>query len=764
MKETNTPTAGLESPPEAPISPREDNAQPIERLEKVVSPQNVTPTTTAAVTGSHTAGPILTQTSAAAPVTSVELTRAMQSPVNLEEQPKIPVVAAASDPASGVVAPQPVYPTTNIQAATTKTAQPTVARQLSGGQATDVPVQTDNAPVSNTTDVPDIQPSLEGNTQPVVVTSATGQSTTYVKHATQQNVVLPTQDPSHPSSVPISQPITAKQQLLAGQQAAANQQQGLQSQQGVAQQNKVKHVHSRQALADLDQKLSKLHNKKQPQQQKSAFSQPPVQNPAAPVQQFLQQTQPPLPGGMMGANVQQPMAGQAGQPVYGLPVAKQQMQLYYLQQQTGIPMGAFFQLPPGVDPMAFYGQQQMYPQHHQQQQQVKAFNQGYMLPQQQQGMQQAAGMMPQSGMQQQQQQQGVPQQASGMPQQASGMPQQMGMHQQQNQPQPVGLHQPAAVPLQQNAAPQVKQSDPQIPNQGVEIAETNTGETEVIEVKDSPSHQASKPSAGGQKEDTPPLKLYIPPAEGKQESQDSTGPSRFTVQKVQEDQSPKDLETAAAVVGSEVADKMSSSSLNVKTPEKEQKIGRFQVSKQVEPVRKMSDGEAGKPKHEAEVVKMEPGEVEEETAKVAKGRFQVSKVEEKPEEVKRKDSLPERPQPSAYADPELPREEIVDIGASSQQQQQSQGLFTDGKFSVQGSDRGTPDSLTSEGSSIPAPVGDLTVLQGNENVYMVPRPDSAQSVKSTTSQASLPGGGMHNPPVLERTNSSPNSNVSSKPL
>ncbi|PIK60077.1 hypothetical protein BSL78_02982 [Apostichopus japonicus] len=313
-------------------------------------------------------------------------------------------------------------------------------------------------------------------------------------------------------------------------------------------------------------------------------------------------------------------------------------------------------------------------------------------------MQQAAGMMPQSGMQQQQQQQGVPQQASGMPQQASGMPQQMGMHQQQNQPQPVGLHQPAAVPLQQNAAPQVKQSDPQIPNQGVEIAETNTGETEVIEVKDSPSHQASKPSAGGQKEDTQPLKLYIPPAEGKQESQDSTGPSRFTVQKVQEDQSPKDLETAAAVVGSEVADKMSSSSLNV------------------------------------------------------------SKVEEKPEEVKRKDSLPERPQPSADADPELPREEIVDIGAS-QQQQQSQGLFTDGKFSVQGSDRGTPDSLTSEGSSIPAPVGDLTVLQGNENVYMVPRPDSAQSVKSTTSQASLPGGGMHNPPVLERTNSSPNSNL-----
>ncbi|PIK39577.1 hypothetical protein BSL78_23584 [Apostichopus japonicus] len=357
VKETNTPTAGLESPPEAPISPREDNAQPIERLEKVVSPQNVTPTTTAAVTGSHTAGPILTQTSAAAPVTSVELTRAMQSPVNLEEQPKIPVVAAASDPASGVVAPQPVYPTTNIQAATTKTAQPTVARQLSGGQATDVPVQTDNAPVSNTTDVPDIQPSLEGNTQPVVVTSATGQPTTYVKHATQQNVVLPTQDPSHPSSVSISQPITAKQQLLAGQQAAANQQQGLQSQ---------------QALADLDQKLSKLHNKKQPQQQKSAFSQPPVQNPAAPVQQFLQQTQPPLPGGMMGANVQQPMAGQAGQPVYGLPVAKQQMQLYYLQQQTGILWEHFFQLPPGVDPMAFYGQQQMYPQHHQQQQQVKA--------------------------------------------------------------------------------------------------------------------------------------------------------------------------------------------------------------------------------------------------------------------------------------------------------------------------------------------------------------------------------------------------------
>ncbi|PIK39578.1 hypothetical protein BSL78_23585 [Apostichopus japonicus] len=176
----------------------------------------------------------------------------------------------------------------------------------------------------------------------------------------------------------------------------------------------------------------------------------------------------------------------------------------------------------------------------------------------------------------------------------------------------------------------------------------------------------------------------------------------------------KGPETAAAVVGSEVADKMSSSSLNVKTPEKEQKIGRFQVSKQVEPVRKMSDGEAGKPKHEAEVVKMEPGEVEEETAKVAKGRFQVSKVEEKPEEVKRKDSLPERPQPSAYADPELPREEIVDIGASSQQQQQSQGLFTDGKFSVQGSDRGTPDSLTSEGSSIPAPVGDLTVLQGTK--------------------------------------------------
>lgn len=751
--------AGLESPPEAPVSPREEIPQPMDRLEKVVSPQNIPPTTTTSTaTGSHPpAGHTLMQSSV--PMTTEELTRAVQSPVNLLEQPKMPVPATCES-GGVVVAPQPVYPTTTSMPVTT-TSQTTVMRQLSGGQgAAAAPGQADAPlPVTYTTEGPDVQPSQD---------SATGQQTTYMKQPIQQAVV-PVPDPTHPSSVPVTQAVTAKQQLLAGQQQqAASSQQASQPLQGVQQTSKMKHAHNRQTLVDLDQKLSKLHNKKQPQPQKSAFSQPP-----APQQQFIQQAQPPLAGGMIGAQVPQAMPNQAGQAVFGLQMANQ-MQLLYLQQQ-GIPMGAYYPLSQGVDNVMFYGQspsmQQFMQQKQQQHQQQQAYNQGFMLPQQQQqqpqGMPQTSGIIPPLNMQQQQQslqQQSLQQQQTGMP------TQQMSIHQQQNQLPSSGLHQPApsaagggVVSHQQNAPQQTKQGDPPhlMPNQSMEASDVNIGET-VLEGKDSPSHQPSKPAAatggggGVLKDEAPPLKVYIPPA--KQDGKDSAAPSRFTVQKVPDDQSQKDQE--AVIAGSESEEKMSSSVSGVKAPEKEQKIGRFQVSKQVVLAHDAAEGEVSKPKHEAEAAKNDQIKVEAEAVKVAKGRFQVSKVEEKTEELKRKESLTEKRQLPEDLVPELSKEETIESVVPQPQLGTNQGLFADSKSSVQGSDRGTPDSFTSEGSSIPAPVSDLTALQGVENINTVPRPDSAQSVKSTTSQTSLPGTTMHTPPVLERTNSSPNSTVS----